>query len=244
MRIKNSILYLAMFIFTSTFISCGDDEKEITSTAFTVTVENVSVAGTVDTDRAGGIVPLSPPVFALFTGDDPMFREGDKANVGTERIAEDGAFDDMVAMLTADDNVQSSMAVPSPGGPDAGGALFNGESSSFTFTADSEDDRLQFMTMMVQSNDWFYSFDDGGIELFDEDGNPISGDISMEVKLYDSGTEADTAPGTGPDQKPAQSAEAIDQGPKEDEDIEEASSRHSQFTIPANSAVVKVTISN
>lgn len=242
MKYKNSILFTALLMISLTFMSCGDD-KEISPTTFTVTVENVSTSQTVATDRADGIVPLSPPVFALFTGDDPMFMEGEKANLGTERIAEDGAFDEMVAMLLADANVQSSMAVTSPGGPDMGGALFNGESSSFTFTADHEDDRLQFMTMMVQSNDWFYSFSEGGIELFDDEGAPITGDVTANIRLYDAGTEEDTAPGTGPDQKPVQDAAALDQGTKEDEDIESASSRHA-FNIPTNSSVIKVTISN
>jgi len=240
MTLKSSIFYFVGLVTLICFSSCGDDA--VTPTTFTVTVENVSIAGTVDTERAMGIVPLSPPVFALFTGDDPMFSEGNKANEGTERIAEDGTFDPMVTMLSGDTDVISSMAVPSPGGPDNGGALFSEESSSFTFTADSADDRLQFMNMMVQSNDWFYSFEDGGIELFDNDGNPISGDISTQVRLYDAGTEVDTAPGTGPDQKPAQAAD--DQGIEEDEDIALATNRHPDFTIPSNGSVIRVTISN
>lgn len=240
---KTSIFFSALLLLAIGFTSCGSD-VEITPTTFTITVENVSTSQTVATMRADGIVPLSPPVFAIFTGDDPMFKEGDKANLATERIAEDGAFNEMVAILIAADNVKSSMAVPSPDGPDMGGALFNGENSSFTFTANSEDDRLQFMTMMVQSNDWFYSFEDGGIELFDEDGNPVSGEQTVNVRLYDAGTEEDTAPGTGPDQKPVQNPDALDQGPKEDEDIELATSRHSSFTIPSNASVIKVTISS
>lgn len=217
--------------------SCGDDDKDIVPTTFTVTVENVSTAGTVDTDRADGTVPMSPPVFALYEGDNPMFTDGSKANAGTEAIAEDGGVDAMLALLTGISAVKSSEAVTSPGGPDNGPAVFAGESVSYTFTADA-DDKLQFMTMFVQSNDWFYALGDDGIDLFD-DGEPVTGDITSKVVLYDAGTEADTAPGTGPDQKPVQAAD--NQGPTEDEDIEDADDRH-DFTIPANSTVIKVTL--
>ena len=54
---------------------------------------------------------------------------------------------------------------------------------------------------MVQSNDWFYAFDCGGIELFDYDGNPLTIDMSTHVRLYDAGKEADTTPGSGLDQR-------------------------------------------
>lgn len=230
-KISGLALMMSFFLFTS----CGDDE--VTPTQFRITVENVSTPSLVDTERAGGIVPMSPPVFALYEGDNPMFQEGSKANAGTEAIAEDGGFDAMVSLLNGDTNVKSNAAVTSPGGPDNGGALFAGESVSYTFTADA-DDKLQFMTMFVQSNDWFYAFGDDGIDLFD-DGEPVTGDITSEVVLYDAGTEADTAPGTGPDQKPVQATD--NQGPAEDENVDEVSDRHS-FTTPANSQVIKVTL--
>jgi len=129
---------------------------------------------------------------------------------------------------------------PSPGGPDNGPALFAGESSSFTFTA-RPGDKLQFETMFVQSNDWFYAFNDDGLELFD-DNTPRSGDFTSNVVVYDAGTEQDTAPGTGPDQKPVQGATDSNVGPSEDEDIELAASRHPGFTIPASNQVIRVTV--
>jgi len=237
-----NFFYLALFALSFGFTSCDDDDAiNITPTTFTVTVENVSTPNTVATDRAMGTVPLSPPVWAVSDeDDDPMFEVGEKANLGTERIAEDGFPDEMLAILSADNEVKASGAAPSPGGPDNGPALFAGESSSFTFTA-RPGDKLQFETMFVQSNDWFYAFNDGGLELFD-DNTPKTGDFTGNVVVYDAGTEQDTAPGTGPDQKPVQEASATNVGPDEDEDIELAAGRHPGFTIPAGNRVIRVTV--
>jgi len=51
--------------------------------------------------------------------------------------------------------------------------------------------------MMGQSNDWFYGPGESGIELF-KDGQPINGDITSQIILWDVGTEVDQEPGIGP----------------------------------------------
>ncbi|MFT6001211.1 MAG: hypothetical protein ACI81P_003680 [Neolewinella sp.] len=236
--------FFRLFLFigiVSLISSCeGDDDGMILPTQFKVTIENVSTPQTVATDRAMGTVPLRPPTWAVYaTGDDPMFITGKKANLGTARIAEDGFPDEMLAILGADSNVKSFAAQTSPGGPDNGPAVFAGESVTFSINA-VPGDKLQFGTMFVQSNDWFYAFSGNGVELFN--GNtPLSGDLTSRVNVYDAGTEQDTAPGAGPDQKPVQEAMVTNVGPDEDENIARASDRHN-FTIPATSAVIKVTI--
>jgi hypothetical protein len=223
----------------------SNDDDDNTPRTFTVTIENVSTPGTIDSPRAMGIVPLSPPAYAVFDGDDPMFTEGQMANEGTERIAEDGFPDAMVALLSGISRVTASGAAPSPGGPMNNPALFNGESVTITVTA-RPGQRFQFETMFVQSNDWFYAFDDGGLDLFD-DNDPISGDVTSRLVLYDAGTEEDTAPGTGPTappgpvQKTVQDPMATDVGTDESVTIQEAADRHS-FDIPANNQVIRVTV--
>lgn len=175
-----------------------------------------------------------------------MFTPGELANAGTESIAEDGFPDAMVMMLAGNSDVKTSAAVTSPGGPDDGPAVFAGESISFSITAE-EGDKLQFETMFVQSNDWFYTFDSGGVELFNGT-TPLSGDLSDRVVVYDAGTEEDTAPGTGPTmepgpvQKPVQDPEASNVGTAESVPVQLARERHPSFTIPDNNAVIRVTI--
>lgn len=47
---------------------------------------------------------------------------------------------------------------------------------------------LTFATMSAATNDWFFAPTGSGIPLF-EDGEPRSGDMTSEVRLYDLGTE-------------------------------------------------------
>ncbi len=208
---------------------------------FKVEIENVSTPNLLPTMRAKGTVPLSPPAYAVYDCNDPMFMLGQRANLGTERIAEDGFPMEMVKYLSSIPRITASGAVTSPGGPDDGPALFAGEKATFTFTA-KPGDKLQLETMFVQSNDWFISFKNGGLDLFA--GNAaISGDMTSQLEIYDAGTEEDTAPGTGPNQKPVQDPMAINIGPPDAVNmITVARERHTQFNIPSTGSVIKVTV--
>ncbi len=202
--------------------------------SFTVTVENVSTPGTLNTPRLGGIVPLSPGAWAVFNGNDPMFTEGQMADIGTERIGEDGTPGTKNAEMATLSRVRDHGIFKTAAGP-----ILPGQSAQFSFTAGPAD-RLQFETMFVQSNDWFYGFSGKkGLRLFD--GNtPVTGDVTAELGLYDAGTEQDSPPGYGPAQKPVQPTDNF--GPSESVVITEARVRFPSFDIPANNAVIKVTI--
>ena len=209
------------------------------ATEFTVHIENVSQPGTIDSDRAGGAVPLSPGVYAVFQGKNPMFTPGAHADKGTERIAEDGFPMRKASMVNDAANVSASGIFDSAGGPDNGPAIFPGESAMFTIEA-HPGDHLQLETMFVQSNDWFYAFGGEGLALFPEH-KPINGDVTSHLVLYDAGTEEDTAPGTGPNQKPVQKPQATNVGPPDDNrSIRPAS--ETGFTIPPTASVIRVTI--
>jgi hypothetical protein len=56
--------------------------------------------------------------------------------------------------------------------------------------------------MLVQSNDWFYTLHNQ--PLFDAAGDPIEGDFTHVVELYDAGTEVDEPIGFGANQAPRQ----------------------------------------
>ncbi len=211
----------------------GQNDANVTR-SFTVTVENVSTPGLLNTPRLGGAVPLSPGAWAIFNGNDPMFTEGQMADIGTERIAEDGATGTKDAAMGALSRVRAHGIFKTAAGP-----ILPGQSAQFSFNA-GPGDRLQFETMFVQSNDWFYSFSGKkGLQLFNGK-TPVTGDVTSALKLYDAGTEADTPPGYGPDQKPVQATD--NQGPTESVVITCASVRHPTYMIPATNAVIKVTI--
>lgn len=62
---------------------------------------------------------------------------------------------------------------------------------------------FNLITMYGQSNDLFYA-PKQALELFDSTGDPLTGDITAELLLWDAGTEKNQAPGAGDEQAPRQ----------------------------------------
>lgn len=115
-----------------------------------------------------------------------------------------------------------------------------GNSYRFTFNA-GEGHNLSFATMYVFSNDLFFAPSGAGISLY-EGGQPISGDITSQVRLWDAGTEVNEEPGAGPNQPVNQSGP--DTGPDENGTVREISEVNDGFTYPAVGNTIRVTISN
>ena len=86
-----------------------------------------------------------------------------------------------------------------PSGAAESGPLFPGQAFEFEFAA-APGMRLSFATMFLQSNDFFYAPDEAGIALHGPNGQPLSGDVTDRIMLWDAGTEADQEPGLGTDQ--------------------------------------------
>ena len=84
------------------------------------------------------------------------------------------------------------------------GPIGPGESYEFSFTA-GPGNYLSLATMFIQSNDLFYTFPGSGLALFDDMGNPVTGDVTSDILLYDAGTEVNEEPGVGANQAPRQS---------------------------------------
>lgn len=76
------------------------------------------------------------------------------------------------------------------------GIILPGQSTSFTFSA-SKNERITFATMYGWSNDLFFAPANPGIKLYNDDGTPITGDVSDQIKLWDNGTRENAAPGMG-----------------------------------------------
>jgi hypothetical protein len=239
------ILYIAAV--AALLAGCKDDDDDDsmngTSRTFKISIQNVSTSGTLPgVTRIDGSAPISHGVWAVYSSGSPIFSANESADVGTERIAEDGFTTEKTNMLNTMMSSGMHGEFVAPGGPDSAAALFSGETAEFFVTA-SPGDRLQIQTMFVQSNDWFYAFDNNGLQLFNNN-NPIQGDHTGSLVLYDAGTEEDQPPGLGNNQKPAQDPLATNIGPADPvTTIQSAVTRHgSTFTIPATSSVVKVTI--
>ncbi|MBT1708838.1 spondin domain-containing protein [Fulvivirgaceae bacterium PWU5] len=72
--------------------------------------------------------------------------------------------------------------------------ILPGQSVSFSFSA-AKNQRLTFATMYGWSNDLFFAPENPGITLYNEDGTPITGDVSSQVRLWDNGTRVNQTPG-------------------------------------------------
>jgi hypothetical protein len=190
-------------------------------------------------ELTGTTVPLSPGAYAVHSRQATFYETGAAASSGIERIAEDGMPMGMVSMLTGTSGVKSAGVFNTPAGASSPGPLTPGNRYSFSVEA-VPGDRLSLATMYIQSNDLFYAFEPSGLALFGENGQPVSGDVTDRVMLYDAGTEGDQEPGVGLDQAPRQMD--TDTGPSGEGRIVQVNGEDDGFRYPDPNDIVRVTI--
>jgi len=214
-------------------------------TLFTVRLANVSDGTTLTIDGTDPVetsaVPLSPGAFIVHReADDPLLLPLSDANAGLEGVAEDGT---PTPYITGDTAIAGATIFNTPVGTDEPAPIGPGGAYEFSFGA-VPGDKLGFVTMFIPSNDWFYTptDEDNSIELFAANGAPVSGDVSDQVSIWDSGTEIDEVPGgdalSAPNQVRNQSAPNT--GP--DEGIGVGSLAGMGKRVSLNAPVLTVTI--
>lgn len=95
------------------------------------------------------------------------------------------------------ENVLSSRPLVESGTYQGAGSpalILPGQSVSFQFSA-AKGEAITFASMYGWSNDLFFAPANPGILVYDTNGNPIEGDVSAQVKLWDNGTRINQAPG-------------------------------------------------
>jgi hypothetical protein len=188
-------------------------------------------------NRTGITGPISPGVFAVHPGDvEPLFSAGEAAPEALESLAEDGAPSELARALGDNARLTDSGVFDTPNGAPEPGPASSGGRYEFTITA-VRGDRLSLATMLVQSNDLFFSFGPEGLELFAANGEPTAGDVSSELALWDAGTEINEFPGAGANQAPRQSAPNT--GPVESQPVALV---NDAFEYPDPAEFVRVTI--
>lgn len=201
------------------FASCEDAIPD-TRASFQITISNKS-EGALATNLSSGVYLLKKDGFPLFINDSPDLGKG------LPSIAGDGIIEPLLTNLMADPNVllASSFNAITPG-------------NSITLDIDAEYGTFfNFATMFVDSNDLFYAFDEDGIHLFEPNGDPISGDFTGKVQLWDVGNEQNQEPYVGSFQPPRQSA--LGEGIAENGTV---SLVNDEFTYPAKTAIIEVSI--
>ena len=172
-----------------------------------------AMLGSVMGELSGHATPLSPGVYVVASEGEPLYSLGaaDRGQ-GLERIAEDGnarPLSETVSATPPEGTVIDGF-FDTPAGIDAPGAARPGSSYEFTVEA-APGDRLSFATMFGMSNDWFFGTPPAGIALFEASGEPVSGDVTGMIEIYDAGTELDEEPAVGAHTGPQQ--EGPDSGP-------------------------------
>lgn len=173
---------------------------------FTVRVENTTKpdAFTASNGTKWSLA-FSPGAAVVHTAKAPIFSEGKKdRGKGLEAQSEDGNPAALAKSLKGMKGIKSVTVFNTPVGAGAPGPITPGAAYEFTVSA-APGDRLSMTLMMGQSNDWFYAPAEAGIALF-KNGQPISGDITAQLVMWDAGTEVDQEPGIGSEQGPRQKA--------------------------------------
>lgn len=202
---------------------------------------NPTMLGAFIADNVGITYPASPGVWVLHkTGTKPLFTE-DKPDYGDgiEGIAEDGNPTNLAGNLTKLDGEIDGAVFNTPVGSSSAGPILPGSKYQFTFEA-SPGDALSFATMLAATNDVFFGPGDTGITLFDSAGNPLNGDVTDQIRLWDAGTEGNEEPGIGPNTVTNQLAPNT--GTPGEGKVQLLSDVGDGFSYPTVNAVLKVTI--
>jgi hypothetical protein len=160
-------------------------------------------------ELTGAATPISPGVFVVHSGSEPLYGLGQPdRGQGLEHQAEDG---NNAALLGAMTGVAATGAIARAGsfdipvGATAKGAATPGHAFEVEI-AGVPGDHVSFVTMFGMSDDWFFASEPDGIALFDDAGNPVNGEVSDHIGIYDAGTEVDEELAIGPDTGPQQPA--------------------------------------
>ena len=141
-----------------------------------------------------GVMQIAAPgVFATHESPGLLFNPGTTATVGLEAMAEDGNPAALFAQILAAGGFRTVSIFP---------PLWPGQSHTFEAVA-VHGEVLSLAMMLVQSNDIFFAPDENGIDLFPGD-NPLTGNVTGMIDLWDAGTEVNGEPGLDRYQAPRQ----------------------------------------
>jgi hypothetical protein len=128
-----------------------------------------------------------------------------------------------------------------PVGASAPGPITPGKKYEFTVDAGRKQ-KLSFVTMLAATNDLFFGPNGNGIALYDQNGDPISGDVTAQIGLWDAGTEVNEEPAVGPNTVTHQAAPNT--GPAENGNVVDIGDTTDTFDYPSVAEVIKVMVTH
>ena len=226
---------LGVCLFSLGFNGCSQDNpvKVQPSTAhdanfevsFTLTLENRSSQTALKTAFSQGVWQVS--------AQPSLFEIGKNASAELQRLAESGETGPLQKSLSSQPptllaGVWSETLAP-------------GQKVTFNFKAKAGQ-KLSFATMLAESNDLLLAPANGSLALFDSQNEPLSGDLSAQLELFDAGSEVNQAPGQGSFQFPRQ--KSADEGSVETSPVRLLKDVKDGFQYPAASALVSLKLEN
>jgi hypothetical protein len=207
---------------------------------FTVLVENVSLPNLLKLSNGKtASVTLGPVLYVVHTNRGPVFTSGQPdRDEGLEALAEDGPAAPLAKSLEGKPGIVHVGFADTPVGAGRSRPLRSGEAFEFK-VGGKPGERLTIATMLGQSNDLFYAPREEGIAL-DASGEPIAGDITSQILLWDAGTEINEEPGLG--LNPPEFQAAPNTGPEEHGVVRPISDVKDRFHYPTVAEVLRVTI--
>jgi hypothetical protein len=202
-----------------------------------------SAGGRSNMGGAGGSMTGEPDASTAGTGG--------RSNAGSEpdaRPAPDAGDAALTKKFTVTlENVATAKPFTSGGvfntaaGATAPGPITPGKRYEFTVNAGRKQ-KLSFVTMLAATNDLFFGPNGDGIALYDQNGDPITGDVTSQVYLWDAGTEVNEEPHEGPNTVTKQSAP--DTGPAENGNVVDIANTTDTFDYPSVAEVMKVSVTH
>jgi hypothetical protein len=182
---------------------------------------------------------ISPGIYVVSATDNPIFTAGQaQTGNGLEAQAEDGNPATLAGSVRMG-NFAATGVYNTAVGAGKTGPIGPGGAFEFSFDA-APGQNLSFASMFGDSNDLFIAPDGHGIALFNAKGQPVSGEVTLHLRLWDAGTEVNQQPFTGSDQAPRQAAPNT--GASESVPVWPVEQRNDGFKTPGVYALVKVTI--
>lgn len=236
----------ALLLWPIFFAACGNSSPERLSAVrptlvpitLTVRIENIATKP-LQTSAGPRPVLLSPGVFVQDVTGPVLFVPGTTASAELERLAGDGDPNPLHrAILTRATRLDSGV-FQTPSNATEPALLAPGAAYEFVVNT-LPGDRIAFVLMFAQSNDVFVATPPAGLALFDQAGQPMHGDITASLGLWDAGTEVNEEPGTGANQTPRQPAR--NSGSPEHAPIRPISDLPDGFLYPSPSQFLRVEV--
>lgn len=238
MNTRKTSLILAAVIAIAALSVAALGQTRKGATKFKVRIENISNAdGFTAANGMKWPFAISPGAYSIHRGSgNPLFKLGSYAGrAGLQAQAEDGNPDMLVLVATHHAGVLTNGTFNVPVGASVPGPVTPGAAFEFQIMA-SPGAHLFVTFMFGQSNDLFFG-NDKGIDLFDKEGKPLSGDVTAQFGLWDAGTEVNEEPGVGPNQAPRQ--KSANTGMSEKKRVGPV---NDGFTYPATADVLRITV--